>query len=235
MSTVICSPDAASSNSFSLHGATHAGLRHTRPDLRVFPPVQHHADARFLQVGGEVLLDPTLVYLLFVGSAPGVADETLRYFDSLLLHIGLYAVMTDLMRLEPADKVLEIGTGSGYQAAILAELVREVYTLEIIEPLAKQAQERLPTLGYKHVGIRVGDGYYGWEEHAPFDAILVTAAASHIPPPLVRQLKPGGRMVIPVGTHFLTQYLMLVNKAQDGSVSTQQILPVRFVPLTGGH
>ena len=147
----------------------------------------------------------------------------------------IVALMTDLMRLEPDDKVLEIGTGSGYQAAILAELGKEVYTIEIIEPLAKQAQERLPTLGYKHVEIRVGDGYYGWEEHAPFDAILVTAATSHIPPPLVRQLKPGGRMVIPVGTHFLTQYLMLVNKAQDGSISMQQILPVRFVPLTGGH
>jgi protein-L-isoaspartate(D-aspartate) O-methyltransferase len=131
--------------------------------------------------------------------------------------------------------VLEIGTGSGYQAAILAELAKAVYTIEIIEPLGKQAQERLQNLGYRNVLTKVGDGYYGWEQYAPFDSIIVTALASHIPPPLVKQLKPGGRMVIPVGTQFLTQYLMLVEKNPDGTVSSKQLLPVRFVPLTGGH
>jgi len=132
--------------------------------------------------------------------------------------------------------VLEIGTGSGYQAAVLAELVGRVYSIEIIEPLARQAAERLKALGYVHVETRAGDGYYGWEEAAPFDAIVVTAAASHVPPPLIRQLKPGGRMVIPVGAHFLAQYLLLVEKKADGAVTTRQILPVRFVPLTGsGH
>jgi len=131
--------------------------------------------------------------------------------------------------------VLEIGTGSGYQAAILAELAKAVYTIEIIEPLGKQAQERLQNLGYRNVQTTVGDGYYGWEQYAPFDSIIVTALASHIPPPLVKQLKPGGRMVIPVGTQFLTQYLMLMEKNPDGTVSSKQILPVRFVPLTGGH
>ncbi len=147
----------------------------------------------------------------------------------------IVALMTDLMNIKPGDKVLEIGTGSGYQAAILAELARSVYTIEIIEPLGTQAAERLKSLGYRNVTTRVGDGYYGWPEAAPFDAIMVTAAASHVPPPLIKQLKPGGRMVIPLGTQFMTQYLMLVEKKPDGSVTTRQILPVRFVPLTGGH
>lgn len=147
----------------------------------------------------------------------------------------IVALMTDLMKIKPGDKVLEIGTGSGYQAAILAELASSVYTIEIIEPLGKQAAERLKSLGYRNVTTKVGDGYYGWPEAAPFDAIMVTAAASHVPPPLIKQLKPGGRMVIPLGTQFMTQYLMLVEKEPDGSVTTRQILPVKFVPLTGGH
>ena len=147
----------------------------------------------------------------------------------------IVALMTDLMRVKPGDRVLEIGTGSGYQAAILAELANAVYSIEIIAPLGKQAGERLKTLGYRNVQTKVGDGYYGWPEAAPFDAIIVTAAASHVPPPLLKQLKPGGRMVIPLGTQFMTQYLMLVEKQQDGSFTNRQIIPVRFVPLTGGH
>jgi protein-L-isoaspartate(D-aspartate) O-methyltransferase len=107
--------------------------------------------------------------------------------------------------------------------------------MEIIEPLGKQAGKRLKSLGYDNIKTKVGDGYYGWPEAAPFDAIMVTAAASHVPPPLLKQLKPGGRMVIPLGTHFMTQYLMLVEKQADGSVTTHQIVPVRFVPLSGGH
>jgi protein-L-isoaspartate(D-aspartate) O-methyltransferase len=145
----------------------------------------------------------------------------------------IVALMTDLMMIKPTDVVLEVGTGSGYQAAILSTLARAVYTIEIIEPLGNAAQERLQRLAYKRVETRVGDGYYGWEAHAPYDAIIVTAAASHIPPPLVRQLKPGGRIVIPIGAQFLTQYLLLITKANDGTVSTRQILPVSFVPLTG--
>lgn len=147
----------------------------------------------------------------------------------------IVALMTDLMRVKAGDRVLEIGTGSGYQAAVLAEVARMVYSIEIIEPLGKEAGERLKSLGYRNVETKVGDGYYGWPEAAPFDAIMVTAAASHVPPPLLKQLKPGGRMVIPLGTQFMTQYLMLVEKQQDGSLTTRQILPVRFVPLTGGH
>ena len=145
----------------------------------------------------------------------------------------IVALMTDLAKAEPGDKVLEVGTGSGYQAAVMAQLARAVYTVEIIEPLGLQATQRLRKLGYGNVQVRLGDGYHGWEEHAPYDAILVTAAASHIPPPLIRQLRPGGRMVIPVGAPFLVQQLMLIEKNQDGTVSTRQILPVAFVPLTG--
>ena len=145
----------------------------------------------------------------------------------------IVALMTDLARVEPHHTVLEVGTGSGYQAAVMAHLARTVYTVEIIEPLGLQAAHRLQAMGYANVHARLGDGYHGWEEHAPYDAILVTAAASHVPPPLIRQLKPGGRMVISVGASFMVQSLMLVEKGLDGTVSTRQILPVKFVPLTG--
>ncbi|MCG6886695.1 MAG: protein-L-isoaspartate(D-aspartate) O-methyltransferase [Proteobacteria bacterium] len=147
----------------------------------------------------------------------------------------MVAVMTDLLKPEKGQRVLEIGTGSGYQAAVLAELTANVFTMEIIEPLGIQARERLQRLGYQNVEVRIGDGYYGWEEQAPFDAIVVTAAASQIPPPLVKQLKPGGRMIIPVGSPFMVQQLVLVEKDLQGTLSVRQILPVRFVPLTGSH
>ena len=147
----------------------------------------------------------------------------------------IVAIMTDLINPSAEHRVLEVGTGSGYQAAVLAELVGQVYSIEIIEALGKEAQERLSRLDYDNIMLRIGDGYYGWEEHAPFDAIVVTAAASHVPPPLVEQLKPGGHMVIPVGSRFLTQQLLLIEKQADGQVITTQVLPVMFVPLTGEH
>jgi protein-L-isoaspartate(D-aspartate) O-methyltransferase len=147
----------------------------------------------------------------------------------------IVALMTHLVRPAPDHAVLEVGTGSGYQAAVLAKLVRQVYSIEIIEPLAEQAAGRLSDLGYDNVTTRLGDGYYGWSEQAPFDAIVVTAAASHVPPPLIEQLKPGGRMVIPVGGRFQVQYLLLVEKTRTGQVMTRQIASVRFVPLTGEH
>jgi protein-L-isoaspartate(D-aspartate) O-methyltransferase len=147
----------------------------------------------------------------------------------------IVAIMTDLLNVEPKDVVFELGTGSGYQAAILAELVSQVYTMEIIDELGKKARRTLKRLGYANVEVRVGDGYYGWEKHAPFDAIIVTAAGDQIPPPLVQQLKPGGRKLIPVGGSFLTQQLMLVQKEIAGTIRTRSILPVRFVPITGEH
>ena len=144
----------------------------------------------------------------------------------------IVALMTDLLKVDADDVVLEVGTGSGYQAAVLSPLVKQVYTVEIIEPLAKQATARLQSIGYKNVHVRHADGYNGWKEAGPFDAIIVTAAATHIPPPLIQQLKPGGRMVIPVGGPFATQSLMLVEKTAQGKVRTRQVLPVMFVPLT---
>ena len=144
----------------------------------------------------------------------------------------IVALMTDLLRLAPGSRTLEIGTGSGYQAAVLAELGHEVYTIEIVPALAKQAAERLLAFGYGKVRVREGDGYFGWPDAAPFDGIVVTAASHQIPPPLIDQLKPGGRMVIPVGAAFLTQQLMLVEKLADGTVHTEALLPVSFVPLT---
>lgn len=147
----------------------------------------------------------------------------------------IVAIMTDLLKVNSQSKVLELGTGSGYQAAILSRLVDKVFTIEIIEPLGVKAKKRLARLGYDNIQVKIGDGYYGWEEHAPFDAIVVTAAANHIPPPLIKQLKEGGKMMIPVGTPFMTQQLLLVNKHQDGKIVSQQILPVRFVPVTGKH
>ena len=117
----------------------------------------------------------------------------------------------------------------------LGEIVKDVYTVEYVEALGLEDKARLAALGYKNVHVRIGDGYYGWPEAAPFDVIVVTAVAGHIPPPLLKQLKPGGRMVIPLGASFMTQYLMLVEKRQDGSITTRQIVPVSFVPLTGGH
>ncbi len=147
----------------------------------------------------------------------------------------IVALMTDLLEVGGDAAVLEVGTGSGYQAAVLSELVRQVYSMEIIEPLALEATERLARLGYGNVEVAFADGYYGWPEKGPFDAIIVTAAINHIPPPLVAQLRPGGRLVVPVGERFTVQHLLLVHKQNDERLQVRQILPVRFVPLTGGH
>ncbi len=146
----------------------------------------------------------------------------------------IVAAMTEVIRPRGGQRVLEIGTGSGYQAAVLAEIVDTVYTIEIITELYQSARSRLTSLGYRNILTRNADGYYGWEEAAPFDAIVVTAAAEHIPPPLVSQLKEGGRMVIPVGSPFLVQTLMLVVK-REGKMTTESLMPVRFVPLTRGQ
>jgi protein-L-isoaspartate(D-aspartate) O-methyltransferase len=144
----------------------------------------------------------------------------------------IVALMTDLLEVGPGDKVLEIGTGSGYQAAVLAELAAKVYTIEIVESLAREAAERLARLGYRNVVVKTGDGYQGWSEHAPFDAIMVTAAPREVPPPLIEQLKPGGRLVVPVGGQWGGQKLIVLAKQADGNVTRREVLAVRFVPLT---
>jgi protein-L-isoaspartate(D-aspartate) O-methyltransferase len=141
------------------------------------------------------------------------------------------AFMTEKLRLRPTDRVLEIGTGSGYQAAILAELAAEVYTIEIVEPLGKRAAQTLQRLGYKNVQVKIGDGYQGWPEHAPFDAVIVTCAPDHVPQPLVEQTKEGGRIIIPVGPAG-DQTLYLLEK-KNGQLEQRAVLPVLFVPMTG--
>ncbi|HXE75627.1 MAG TPA: protein-L-isoaspartate(D-aspartate) O-methyltransferase [Candidatus Xenobia bacterium] len=145
----------------------------------------------------------------------------------------IVAIMTELAAVKPEHRVLEVGTGSGYQAAVLSPLVKEVFTIEIIPELGESARARLARLGYKNVEVRIGDGYNGWPEKAPFDAIVVTAGATHVPPALVEQLKPGGRMVIPLGESSFDQNLVVIHKSTDGrSVRQETIMPVMFVPLT---
>ena len=185
---------------------------------------------------GEAVAESVLASLGIVERHEFVPDTQKRFaYENRPLPIGhgqtisqpyIVALMTNLLEPDKDDIVLEIGTGSGYQAAILSGLVKQVYSIEIVPPLAHEAEARLERLGY---------GYYGWEEHAPFDSIVVTAAASHVPPPLVKQLRPGGRMVIPVGGRFMTQQLLLIEKTEQGEVKSWQIAAVRFVPLTGEH
>jgi len=146
----------------------------------------------------------------------------------------IVALSTDLVAPRAGQRVLEIGTGSGYQAAMLAEIVSKVYSIELVPSLGKEAAERLKTLGYVNVEVRIGDGYAGWPEQAPFDSILVTAAAPRVPGALVEQLKPGGRMVIPVGASHEAQQLLLIVKRPDGTVERKSVLAVRFVPLVPG-
>lgn len=143
----------------------------------------------------------------------------------------IVAYMTEAIKPKPGYKVLEIGTGSGYQAAVLSPIIKEVYTIEIVPQLGKAAADRLKKIGYQNILVKVGDGYYGWKEHAPFDAIVVTAAAEFVPPPLLEQLKDGGRMIIPIGSPFMTQMLMLVEKRGKKAV-TKSLMPVVFVPFT---
>ena len=160
------------------------------------------------------------------------ADQPLPIgYDQTISQPLIVAFMTEQLRPQPQDRVLEIGTGSGYQAAILAELVAEVYSIEIIEPLAKTAEATLQRLGYKNVHVKAGDGYKGWPEHAPFDAVIVTCAPDHVPQPLVDQLKEGGRMIIP-GRRPGDQELYLLEK-KNGQLERRAVLPVQFVPMTG--
>jgi protein-L-isoaspartate(D-aspartate) O-methyltransferase len=164
-------------------------------------------------------------------------------YDDTALPIGLgqtisqpyiVAYMTESLNPQKSHRILEIGTGSGYQAAVLAEIVDTVYTIEIIPELGKRASERLSAMGYKNITAKIGDGYEGWKEHAPFDGIMVTAGAESIPPPLIEQLKDGGRMVIPVGSPYLVQNLILVEK-HGKAVSKRNLIPVRFVPFQRGQ
>lgn len=196
-----------------------------------------------LETGRAMLAERTMAAMarvprhLFVPSGSG---RDAYYNQPLSIGLGqtisqpfIVALMTDLMELGPTDRVLEIGTGSGYQAAVLAELAGTVYTVEIVEPLAREAASRFRSLGYRNIVSRTGDGHQGWAEHAPFDAIMVTAAARELPAALMAQLKPGGRLVVPIGMSSAVQTLYLYNKQTDGSWTRRAVLAVRFVPLTG--
>jgi len=209
---------------------------------RMIERIELHARSATEALGRDHI-DPEV--LAVMGSLPRhefVPDDQRAYaYDDRPLPIGygqtisqpfIVALMTDMLGVGPDDVVLEIGTGSGYQAAVLARLVGEVHTIEIIPGLAESAQQRLARQGFGNVLTYQGDGYYGAPDAAPFDAIVVTAAASQVPPPLIAQLRPGGRMVIPVGGGFALQHLMLVEKDAAGRVHTRQTLPVAFVPLT---
>lgn len=194
------------------------------------------------ETGREVLGERTLAAMRRVDRHRFVPPaQTGQAYDNRPLAIGsgqtisqpfIVALMTDLLDVAPGDRVLEVGTGSGYQAAVLAEIAREVYSIEIIEPLARTAARELKAAGYRNVQTRIGDGYAGWPDAAPFDAIMVTAAAPQVPQPLIDQLKNGGRLVIPVGEQTGAQSLLVIAKDANGVVSRRKVLDVRFVPLT---
>ena len=195
--------------------------------------------------GGAKLSSQVLDAMFRVPRHRFVPEDERRYaYQNRPLSIGhnqtisqpyIVALMTDLLALKAGDRVLDVGTGSGSQAAVLAEMDVELYSIEIVEPLAQQSAEVLHALGYERVHVRAGDGYQGWPEQAPFDSVIVTAGASHVPQPLLDQLRPGGRMVIPVGEAFDVQELLLIIKDEGGDTHRQQVISVRFVPLTGGH
>jgi len=188
------------------------------------------SDRRVLEVMGRV---PRHLFVAERQRAQAYADHPLPIGEGQTISQPyVVALMTEALHLKPTDRVLEIGTGSGYQAAVLAELVKEVFTIEIRRSLAESAEKRLAGLGYRNVQVRYGDGYFGWEEKAPFDAIIITAAANHIPPPLIRQLKNGGRLILPLGSTVFSQTLTLVTK-KDERVSVEQLGGVAFVPMTG--
>jgi protein-L-isoaspartate(D-aspartate) O-methyltransferase len=229
--------------------AAAAGLaceRPARPEANVTPSAQTEAARRARMVETQIVSrgvrDPRVLEAmkdvprhLFVEPA----EQPRAYDDSPLPIAGnqtisqpyIVALMTELLDLSPQERVLEIGTGSGYQSAVLSKLCREVYSIEIVPELAREAAARLQRLGYANVTVREGDGYRGWPEHAPFDGVIVTAAPERIPQPLLDQLAPGGRMVIPVGGFF--QELKVFRKDSAGRITEEAILPVRFVPMTG--
>ncbi|HEY5722956.1 MAG TPA: protein-L-isoaspartate(D-aspartate) O-methyltransferase [Allosphingosinicella sp.] len=193
-------------------------------------PIGERADPRVLDAMGTV---PRHRFVPPALRAEAYADYPLPIGeDQTISQPSLVALMTHLLRPKAGDVMLEVGTGSGYQAALLSRLVRRVHSVEIVEPLARRAAERLAELGYANIEVRHGDGYAGWPDQAPFDGIIVTAGAPHVPKPLLDQLKPGGRMVIPVGSAGATQQLKLITKDARGRVRERLVIPVRFVPLT---
>ncbi|OHB75544.1 MAG: protein-L-isoaspartate O-methyltransferase [Planctomycetes bacterium RBG_16_55_9] len=212
------------------------------------PAFTERADERVrmveLQIGARDVKDPNVLRAMrIVPRHAFVRPGEQRYaYADYPLPIGhdqtisqpyIVAFMTEALKLDPNSVVLEIGTGSGYQAAVCAEICKEVYSIEIVEELAKTATARLKDLGYPNVFVKAGDGFFGWPEHAPFDAIIGTAAAGRIPEPLIEQLKIGGRMILPQGDPYSFQSLVLITKDKEGKLTKKNVMPVRFVPMTG--
>ena len=249
----------ARNNTESVHSRDNLGLRGNVPEVPDSQEVLEHEVPAQMSSENDPWLRKRSEMVDFQIRRRGVQDERVlevmaqiprhlfvpknlqsQAYDDYPLPIGygqtilqpyIVALMTELVRPEPGDRALEIGTGCGYQAAVLSELVQEVYSIEIVEPLAKDASSRLKQLGNTNVEVRFGDGYQGWAEHAPFQIIVVAAAPDHVPQPLLDQLAPNGRMVIPVGRH--SQALQLIEKSHDGSLRHSRITAVAFVPMTG--
>lgn len=210
--------------------------------LALVRSIEEHVYRTRDYLGRDALAPRTVTALEATPRHEFVPASVRRYaYDDRPLPIGhdqtisqpyIVAIMTDLLDLEPGCRVLDIGTGSGYQAAVLAELCEHVYTIEIVEPLGVAARERLQRLGYDNVTVRIGDGFNGWPEHAPFDGIVVAAVADELPAPLLAQLKPGARIIMPVGDAWADQHLILAERSEDGALTETRVLPVRFVPLT---
>jgi protein-L-isoaspartate(D-aspartate) O-methyltransferase len=224
---VCCAPAAPAEDPAGARAAMVANIRQIDAATTARP--SNRIDAKVLKVIGQV---PRHLFVPQAIRGRAYDDTPLPIgYDVTISQPFIVALMTDVLEVEPTHRVLEVGAGSGYQAAVLAPLAGHVYTIEIIEPLANQAAARLKSLGYDNVTVRAGDGYAGWPEHAPFDRIIVTAGATKIPPALIAQLKPGGRLVIPVGPNSARQALMLVTKDAQGRVRQRNVMPVSFVPL----
>lgn len=210
---------------------------------RLLSMIAEDAAMTSLDTGRSVVSDKVMAALGKVDRRNFVPDEQIIFaYENHPLPIGhgqmisqpyIVALMTDLLDLHATDRVLEIGTGSGYQAAVLSKLVEHVYSVEIVRALGEQAREKLTRLGYRNISVKVGDGRDGWSEYAPYDAVIVTAAPDEIPPELVQQLKPGGKIVIPLGSAYGYQDLVLATKHADGRLGIRRVLPVSFVPLVG--
>ncbi|NLW50566.1 MAG: protein-L-isoaspartate(D-aspartate) O-methyltransferase [Candidatus Brocadiaceae bacterium] len=229
-------------------GAATEGVPGEAPPTRDRPRIEERAAERTAMVRDQIeargVKDPDVLRAMRNAPRHLFVPQNMRRaaYDDSPLPIGhgqtisqpyIVALMTELLAIRPGDRVLEVGTGSGYQAAVLAELTPHVYSIEILEALHERASAQLAAVGYGTIRTRRDDGYYGWPDEAPFDAIIVTAAAGHVPPPLTAQLRPGGRMAIPVGPVYGAQQLVLISKDEEGRLSTRSVLPVRFVPLTG--
>ena len=230
---------------FAAQQPDEAQQKYTESRLNLVHTIENHVRETSAYLG-KAVLSPTVIQAIGLVPRHEFVPERLRSrayedrplpigYDQTISQPYIVAVMTDLLELQPGCKVLDIGTGSGYQAAILAEICDTVYTIEIVAALGQEARARLERLGYENITVRIGDGFHGWPSQQPFDAIIVAAVAADLPPPLLEQLKSGGRMIIPLHSGIRGQQLVLVEKHSDEKITRQEILPVRFVPLTGDH